>query len=87
MFLIVPVHPTRHLFESLMFILKPGVEDPDTFPVVHEVVSLGVLDEHDLSPGTEALLIDLPYHIPLALVRGRSGIPVKPEDTHPMFTK
>jgi hypothetical protein len=33
------------------------------------------------------LLIYLPYHIPLALVRGRSGIPVKPEDTHPMFTK
>jgi hypothetical protein len=82
---VVPADQPRHLFKRLVFILGPGVEDPGMFPVIPDVYGLRVFDQYYLSPGTEVLFIDLPDHIPLALVPGRGRVFIKPENAHPSF--
>lgn len=79
---LVPADQPRHLSIGLLFILGPGVEDPDMFQVVPEVYGLGVFDQYDLSCGPEVLLIDLPYHVPLTLICGWGRVSLEPENTH-----
>ena len=71
------------LFAGLLFVLEPGVEDADIVDIIFEVCGLVIFDEHDLTFRTEAVLLALPGHLPLALLPGGGRILVCiPENAH-----
>ena len=82
-FVLVMIRQPFYLFIGLLLVFKPGEEDADVVDIIFEVNGIVVFDEHNLSFGTEVVLFDLPYHVPLALLLCRSGVFVCiPENAH-----